>query len=176
MWSQHKLAWRSHPLFRSFQDPTPTPWESTLSLHTARTHTQTNTQTDRQTDTHTQTHIDTHTQTHTDTHTDPHTHTHTHTETHRQTHRQTHTHRHTHTQTHTHTDPHTQTHTQRHTHRDTHTHTHTVLGGGPLGPPHALPTIGAQSLDLLRIPCRADATRRVQSVPSNELWAGARQS
>ena len=174
MWSQDKLAWRSHPLFRSFQDPTPTPWESTLSLHTAHTHTQTDTHTDRQTHrhTHTQTHIDTHTQTHTD----PHTQTHTHRHTHRHTDR--HTDRHTHTQTHTHRHTHTQTHTHRDTHRDTHTHTHTHSAGG-----RALraPTCSAYNrcsvpADLLRIPCRADATRRVRSVPSSELWAGARQS
>ena len=93
MWSQHKLAWRSHPLFRSFQDPTPTPWENTLSLHTA----------------HTDTHTDTHTETHT--HTDTHTQIHTHTQTHRETH--------THTDTHTHR--HIQRETHRHIQRETHT-------------------------------------------------------
>ena len=53
------------------------------------------------------------------------------------------THRHTHTHIETHTDTQTQ---KTHTHRHTHTHAHTVLGEGPLAPPHALPTIGAQSL------------------------------
>ena len=60
---------------------------------------------------------------------------------------QKHTHRHRHRHTHT------QTHTQRHT--DTHTHAHTVLGGGSLAPPHALPTIGAQSrLTCSEVPAR----------------------
>ena len=60
MWNQEKLAWQSHPLFRSFQDPTTTPWENTLSLHTAHTHTHTHIHTD------TCTHTDTHRHTHTD--------------------------------------------------------------------------------------------------------------
>ena len=50
------------------------------------------------------------------------------------------------TQAHTaHTQTHS-THSHTQTHRHTHTHAHTVLGEGPLAPPHALPTIGAQSL------------------------------
>ena len=80
MWNQEKLAWQSHPLFRSFQDPTLTLWENTLSLHTAHTHRHTQTHRHRHThtdtDTHTQTHTDRHT--HRDTHTDTHTETHTH--------------------------------------------------------------------------------------------------
>ena len=87
--NKHKLAWRSHPLFRSFQDPTPTPWESTLSLHSTHRHIDTDTQTHRHTHTQKHTHTDTLTDTHTDTH--RHTHTDTHTEIHTHRHTQTHT-------------------------------------------------------------------------------------
>ena len=77
MWNQEKLAWQSHPLFRSFQDPTLALWENTLSLHTAHTHRHTDTDTHTQTQTHTHRHTptDTHTETHTQTHTQRHTHT-----------------------------------------------------------------------------------------------------
>ena len=88
MWNQEKLVWQSHPLFRSFQDPTLTLWENTLSLHTAHTHRHTDT------DTHTQTQTHTHRHTHRHRHTQ--TQTHTYSETHRHTHIQTHTHTHTH--------------------------------------------------------------------------------
>ena len=100
----------------------------------------------------------THTHTHTHIHTHRHTHTQIHTDTHTNTHTQTHIDTHTQTDTHTDTDTHILRNTQTHTHTDTHTHTHSAAGRAPRAPTCSAYNRCSIPADLLRIPCRADAT------------------